>query len=276
MTHIFPPRKILVPTDLSATSIPAFHFARIVHKQFGGSVHVMHATHFEPPPYFSSGQIQSLRQEFKKAGKVAQDFVRKESRGLLGFESEALIVAKSPVEAILESSNALDVDLIVMGTHGRHGADRLWLGSVAEQILHRSTRPILAVRQGMVASSFGHVLCPVSFSTIGRSALRYAASVAAAGGLKLTVLHSQEPGAAPPDCALVSESIRSRCAIQEVTQQGDAAVSIIKAVQELKPDLIVMGAERKHSAFGELFSSTTARIMQWATIPLLVVPGGQS
>lgn len=54
--HRFPPNKILVPTDLSATSAPALHFARVVHKQFGGAVHVRHAKHFDMPPYFSSGQ----------------------------------------------------------------------------------------------------------------------------------------------------------------------------------------------------------------------------
>lgn len=275
MTHVFPPRNILVPTDLKATSIPAFHFAKVVHSQFGGSVHVMHAMHFDPPPYFSIGQIQDLTQEFKKAVQAAQDYVRKESLGLLGFESNTLIIENAPVEGILETSRALEADLIIMGTHGRHGADRLWLGSVAEQILHRSPKPILAVRQGMAALSFGNILCPVSFSTIGRSALQYAASIAAAGRLRLTVLHSVEPGAAPPDCELVPDSVRSQCTVEEVTQQGDAAASIIKASQELKPDLIVMGAERKHSAFGQLFSSTTEKILQWAAMPLLVVPGAQ-
>jgi nucleotide-binding universal stress UspA family protein len=247
MNYVFPPRRILVPTDLKATSLPAFHFARVVHSQFSGSVHVMHATHFDPPPYFSSSQIRDLKQEFKKAAKSANDYVRKESLGLLGFEPDTHIVENSPVEGILETSRALEADLIIMGTHGRHGADRLWLGSVAEQILHRSPKPILAVRQGMTAVPFGHILCPVSFSPIGRSALQYAASIAAAGRLRLTVLHSLEPGAAHPDCELVPDIIRSLCTIEEVTQQGDAAASIIKSSQELKPDLIVMGAERKHS-----------------------------
>jgi hypothetical protein len=39
--HVFPPQKILVPTDLSATSLPAFHFAWVLHKQFGGMVHLI-------------------------------------------------------------------------------------------------------------------------------------------------------------------------------------------------------------------------------------------
>jgi len=59
-----------------------------------------------------------------------------------------------------------------------------------------------------------------------------------------------------------------------VSTQEDhgAAKAIVSAATEFKPDLIVMGAQHKSSLFGELFSSTTGRVMQWGEAPLLVVP----
>jgi nucleotide-binding universal stress UspA family protein len=272
MTHTFPPRKILVPTDLSATSTPAFDFARVWHSQFGGAVHVLHAQHFELPPYFSSGQIQNLTRELKKAAKAATEYLRKESSASLGFDAEVSLVSKPPVEAILEAIDTVGVDLIVMGTHGRRGADRFWLGSVAERILRESWKPVLAVRQGIATASLGHVLCPVNFTASSREALEYAIASAESGKFRLTVIHALEDGDKPLDCSLVPEEVRRRCRIEELTYPGDAAKVILNAVNELKPDLIVMGAEQKSSMFGELFSSTTERVMQWAEAPLLVVP----
>jgi len=273
---IFPPSKILVPTDLSVTSAPALHFARVLHEQFGGAIYVLHAQHFDLPPYFSSGQLQNLSRELKKSIKVATEYLRKESAAALGFEPEVSVVSDPPVKAILQASEALAADLIIMGTHGRRGADRFWLGSVAERILHESTRPVLAVRQGMAAAPLQHILCPVSFSGVGREALEYATAIAEAGKLQLTVLHSVEEGDKPLDCSLVPDDVRGRCSVEELTYHGDAAGSILTAAREIKPDMIVMGAERKSSVFGGFFSTTTERVMQWAEAPLLVVPRSAS
>lgn len=272
MTHPFPPRTLLVPTDLTETSRPAFQFARLWHTYFGGEVHVVHAQHFELPPYFSSGQIQSLSKELKRAAKAAAEYLRRDSAAALGFDAEVSIAEKPPVEAILETVATTGAELVIVGTHGRHGADRFWLGSVAERVLRASPKPILAVRQGMAASSLGHILCPVSFSEVGREALRYAAAMAEAGKLRLTVLHAVEEGNKPPDCDLVPEAVRARCHIEELTFHGDAAGAILTAAQELKPNVIVMGAERKTAALGHIFSSTTERVMQRADAPLLVIP----
>ncbi|HYK87488.1 MAG TPA: universal stress protein [Acidobacteriota bacterium] len=270
--HIFPPHKILVPTDLTSTSAAALQFARVLHQQFGGAVHLLHVQHFDLPPYFSSGQLQSLKRDLKKSAKIAAEYLRKESSDALGFEAEASVVAGHPVEAILEATGSLAADLIVMGTHGRRGADRFWLGSVAERILHESPKPILAVRDGTAAAPLEHILCPVSFSAVGRETLQYAAAIAEAGKLRMTVIHAVEEKDKQIDCTLVPDDVRKRCRIEELTYHGDAAGAILTAAHEMKPDVIVMGAERRASVFGMLFSGTTERIMQWGEAPLMVVP----
>jgi len=272
MNPTFPPRRILVPTDLTATSVPALNFARMLHEQFGGAVQVLHAHHFDLPPYFSGGQIDSLKRELKQATRLAAEYLRKESNSSLGFEAEISVVEAAPAEAILEASQARAIDLIIMGTHGRQGVSRFWLGSVAERILHESPKPVLLVRQGMPASLFQNIMCPVNFSAAGRAGLEYAAAISGAGKLRLTVLYSVEKGDQPPDCALAPEAVRERCTLEELIYHGDAAGSILRAAREINPDLIVMGAEKRSSKFGKLFSGTTEQIMQGAKVPLLIVP----
>jgi nucleotide-binding universal stress UspA family protein len=162
--------------------------------------------------------------------------------------------------------------LIVMGTHGRHGTKRLMLGSVAERVLRQSRIPVLAIRESAEPGLFRSILCPFNFSEVGRAALDYAADVAVAYDALLTIMHAQESGDGPPACELVEEPIRRRCKVKEVLIGGEAARSILEEAQRVKPDLIVMGAEQKSTIIGELFSSTTERVMQSADAPLLVVP----
>jgi nucleotide-binding universal stress UspA family protein len=271
-TFTFPPERILVPTDLSGTSERALGFARVFHQQFGGTVHVFHALHFDLPQYFSDGQFQTLTRELKRAERAAAQYLRKESTTVLGFEPEVSVATKPPVDAILDVSAQVGADLIVMGTHGRRGADRLWLGSVAERVLRESPMPVLAVRQGMPLAPIRRVLCPVNFTAVSQQALEYAAAVAGAGKLNLTVLHAVEDEDGPLDCSLAPDDVRARCEVEELTFHGDAPGAILAAARDIRPDLIVMGGEKKSSLFGSLFSSTTERVMQWADAPLLVVP----
>ena len=63
---LFPPRNILVPTDLGPVSKSALKYARFFHDRFGSRVYVLHAEHLKLPPYFSSGQLGDLKRELIK------------------------------------------------------------------------------------------------------------------------------------------------------------------------------------------------------------------
>jgi len=269
---IFPPRSILLPTDMSGASAAAFAYARLLKDQFGSVAHVLHAQYFEMPPYFSSGQLDLLRRELERSRRLAADYLRREAETALGEGVQVMIREKPPADAILEGGRELDVDLILMGTHGRKGAERIWLGSVAERVLRSADRPVLAVQASWSPAPIRHVLCPVIPSDAGRTALAYAARVAQIAGARLTVLHAAEPGAPPIDCPLVDEATRRNCEVEERVLQGDAARTILEAARSLKPDLVVMGAERKRSRFGEFFSSTTQKVIQSAPPPIIIVP----
>ena len=64
--YSFPPRAILVPTDMGTASNSALRYARFFHERFGARVSVLHAEHIELPPYFLSSQMGDLKRELKK------------------------------------------------------------------------------------------------------------------------------------------------------------------------------------------------------------------
>jgi nucleotide-binding universal stress UspA family protein len=270
--NLFPPNKILVPTDFGQASRVAMGFARIMHEAFGTAVEVLHACHMELPPYFSTGQIAALKREIKQSTQAAEGLVHKEIETKLGFEAKTAILHQPPLEAILEESERTGAELVIMGTHGRQGARRLVLGTVAEQILKQSQIPVLAVRETAKPVRFRHVFVPFNFSSIGRIALEYAAEMAAASAGLLTIMHARENSDQMSVRELCEGAIRKKCRVEEIVMEGEAAKSILEATQKTKPDVIVMGSERKSSLLGELFSSTTERVMQLADVPLLVVP----
>lgn len=271
-THTFPPRSILLPTDMSEASAAAMEFARQFKDLYGATVHVLHAQYFEMPPYFSRGQLDLLKRELERSRRLASEYLRKQAESALGAGVQVIIQEKPPVDAILETARELDVDLILMGTHGRKGAERIWLGSVAERVLRAGAQPVLAVHASWKPAPLRHLLCPVIISDAGRAALAYAAQIAQVTGAKLTVLHAAEAGAPPMECPLVGEDVRRSCTVEEKILQGNAAKTILESIQTLQPDLVVMGADRKPSLFGEFFSSTTQRVMQSTPLPILVVP----
>jgi nucleotide-binding universal stress UspA family protein len=270
--HPFPPRKILAPTDLSTPSGSALQYARYFHERFGSAIQLLHAHHFELPPYFSSGQLGAIKHELMRLGKAATEYVRKESLPLLGHPAEIRVVDKAPVEAILEASREKGMDLIIMGMHGRRGVERVWLGSVTERVIRHSSLPVLCVQHPPAGTPIQHILCPMNTSETARAALAYAAEISKTMSAQLTVLHVVENGDGPLTCPLVGDDIRNSCKVAEVRIQGNAARTIADASAKLSPDLIVMGAERKSTLLGEFFSSTTASVMQLAARPLLVVP----
>lgn len=270
--HLFPPRKILVPTDMSAASKSALSYARHISERFKSEVLVVHAHHLELPAYFSSGQVEDLKQELMRAAGNARDYVRKQVEPFFSALPDIDVVESPPVEAILDASRTRNADLVIMGMHGHRGWHRFWMGSVTEQVIQRSHLPVLAVSSDPSEAPIRRILCPASPSDAGKQALEYAAKISKAFNAHLTVLHVVEQGDEPLACPLVDEPTKNSCNVEEINLNGNAAKSIAEASHNLKPDLIIMGAERKSSVFGEFFSSTTTSVMQLAVGPLMIVP----
>lgn len=139
-----PPRTVLVAVDFGPASASAITLAGVVASTFEAKLRALHAERFEPPPYFTIEQIERLKDERRVAQSTANDHLLRFAAAATPYPVEASVVDESPVDAILEASAS--ADLIVVGTHGRRGPGRWWLGSVAERVVRAATVPVLVTR----------------------------------------------------------------------------------------------------------------------------------
>jgi len=289
---------ILCPVDFSEFSRHALDSAVAIARQQHAAVTALYVV---PPPQTVSPPIGLAAyvpyvytaadlQEFQK---TLARFVAAVDYPVTAVSVEALVV-----DEIVARAADLPADLIVMGTHGRSGFDRLVLGSVAERVLVKAKCPVLTVprRAADVAPTperlFQNVLCPIDFSPSSLAALKYAEGLARAGAT-LRVLHVVErlpawqlvpamATGAPDDPLVIVQQARRRVhsvipaglpatpPVQEIVTEGDAGDEILRVAADGHADVIVMGA---HAGRAGLlgFGSTTHDVLRGAACPVLSV-----
>jgi nucleotide-binding universal stress UspA family protein len=140
---MLPIRQILVPIDWSASSVRAFRLATSLAREHGGRLLLLHvvplpAVMYGPP---AESYLDHLREELDRM-KGSDP----------GVGAECLLAEGDPARAILSAVREGRCDLIVMGTHGRKGLNRLLTGSVAEEVVRKAPCPVLTVKaEGPVA-----------------------------------------------------------------------------------------------------------------------------
>jgi universal stress protein A len=136
-------RKILFPTDFSDDGKHALELATSLARDGGGSLVIIHVE--EPPMAYGGGELYLGIQE------PDREELRKTLAAVVPTDPAVPCVHKllvgDPAEAILQVAESDQVDMIVMGTHGRRGLTRLLMGSVAEAVVRRATCPVLTVKQ---------------------------------------------------------------------------------------------------------------------------------
>ena len=147
-------QRILVPTDFSEPADAALTYAVDLAAKVGGRVSLIHV--FDDP--FAGGRYTAeyipmpaeMRAEMlANLRKQLADIVAE--RGYSEVTPELLV--GSTAGAIVDAARAQNADLIVMGTHGRHGVAHLLLGSVAERVVRTAPCPVLTIRPDATAAA---------------------------------------------------------------------------------------------------------------------------
>lgn len=189
--------------------------------------------------------------------------------------------------------------MLVLGTHGKSGFERLLLGSVTEKTLRAAPSSVLTVPPAGPGASppltaFNRILCATDFSPASESAIAWASAITERDGAELVVLHVLASCAVPqsegfPRSSLaayraayvrwaeqrlhsaVPQSARTRCAIQELTAAGRAHEVILSVAAERACELLVMGVEGHRALGSRVFGSTAEHVVRMATCPVLTV-----
>ena len=140
-------KRLLVPVDFSAPSEAAFSYALQIAPLTGAEVH---ACHIIPIPHVLDALYERGFTPPESVKRITLE-ARKRLKAIAQAQGSAASLRIHVKEGdasslILEQAAALKADLIIMGTHGRRGARRFFLGSVAETIVRRASCPVLTLR----------------------------------------------------------------------------------------------------------------------------------
>jgi nucleotide-binding universal stress UspA family protein len=288
--------SILCPVDFSEFSVNAYEYALSLASHYKATLLLQHVlyplqTGFAAYGGNTDSYEKACRQLRADAEQKLQQFAQHRVRTMI--QPQFLVQDGSVTDLILSLAEARAVDLIVMGTHGLRGIDRLMLGSATNRVLRRARCPVLAVRKpAHHAISSRHDFEPVhlrklllcmDFSDHAHRASEYAVSMAKEYGAELTLLHVLEdvPRSTDFESAIekaakqLEESIApgtcQGCIVKVMTRIGKPYQQIIQLALEAQSDLVIMGVRGRGALDTAVFGSTTYRVIQLGSCPVLAV-----
>jgi len=147
-------QKILVPTDFSDISQFALEHGLALAEKFRAKLYLMHvwelpmtSSLLPPEPYPESVLTEAQKAESDHLTKVTQELKAS------NFDAEPVFVLGKPYMEIVKTAADLEVDLIVIASHGRSGISHLLLGSVAEKVVRLAPCPVFTVKPPQPAAS---------------------------------------------------------------------------------------------------------------------------
>src|SRR6266545_1309495 len=143
-----PFRRILHPTDFSPASAPAYRRAVALAKACRAPLVLVHVM-TPPSPFIGEGMppesyADLLAVSMRSAKRRLAAALARARRD--GIRAQVVFAEGLPADQILRAARRARADLIVMGTHGRTGLSRAFMGSVAERVVRESRYPVLTVR----------------------------------------------------------------------------------------------------------------------------------
>ncbi len=287
--------RVFCPLDFSEFSERAFDYAQSLARHYHAPLlvgYVIQPLFTGYPSYIDPDVVSEVALGLRsQAEEEIEKFVKSRFRD--GVQVENVVLEGNIPDQILCLAQARAVDLIVMGTHGRHGLDHLLLGSVTEKVLRKARCPVLVVRRpahGFVAPAepgdpvrLHKILLAIDFSSHSERALRYAISLAGEYEAELTVVHVLEVIPTAVDLATVTADVMRQLEIllPPTTQSplpigrrlrvGKPYEEINRYAAETNTDLIVLGVRGRNALDLALFGSTTHRVIQQGPCPVLAV-----
>jgi len=290
--------RIVSPVDFSENSERAFDHAVALARWFEAAITVLHVPALPAPAIPPGGELPyplrlstELRDDLLKR---LEEFVADARES--GVMVDVALHEGTPAAEVLHQADERSADLIVMGTHGRGGFERLILGSVTERVVRTARCPVLTIPPGArgaipeVQAGYATILCATDFSEASSVAAEYALSLAQEARstvILLNVVQSYLDDLASPgasyreklvDEALgrlrgsVPDDVRAWCEIEELVEIGSRpSRAILEVAKAREVGVIVMGAQGTHALDRLFFGSTTHRVITHAEVPVLTL-----
>jgi nucleotide-binding universal stress UspA family protein len=289
-------KLILCPIDFSEFSVRAYQHALSLAEHYRARLVAQHVVELWRYPYAdyaaSVGDYERFSQALREGGREQlEEFVKNHTHDEI--QPEIVVHEGIAPDSILSFAQAEKTDVIVMGTHGRRGFDRLMLGSVTDRVMRRAPCPVLAVGKSShdsVASDeerhrrhLSRILYCTDFSDNSERALNYALSARAEYDAELTMLHVLEEVSPPAKKEqaiatakdelekLIPSEGRKTPKIKTAVRIGKPYEQIIQLALEAQIDMVAMAVRGRGALDLAVFGSTTYRVLQLGPCPVLAV-----
>ena len=292
-------RRVLVPTDFSASADAALPWAAHLAQHHGAELHLLCAVpEWEPDSWLQLHDSTDREETWRVLHRRAEVQLANRAAHLpVPAQSHVSVSRGRPSSAIVSYAEEHGIDLIVMATHGHRGFRHHRLGSVTEDVLRRSTCPVFSLRQDGADSppvtALKSVLVPIDFSWYSRLTLAYAKAFAADHGASLQLLHVIDETACP-DFYLVHSGLvgRDRPELEQEAERrqlqlleeaggpaveaevfmrsGSPSAEILRFARSAGSDLILMASHGLGGLLRMMLGGVTSYVVHAAPCSVLV------
>ncbi|WP_435347370.1 universal stress protein [Haloarchaeobius sp. HRN-SO-5] len=282
--------RILFPTDGSEPADSVLDYALQIASEHGATLHVLNVvdTSQDSLTRVREDVVDVLEQEGNEIVDEAAERVSER-----GISVVPEVVQGDPYTSIVEYSDRVGADLIVMPTHGRHGLERFLLGSVTERVINSAEVPVVVVnpdRERPLVYPCRNLLVPTDGSRGAALALTEGIAVAKATGATLHLLHVVETGRLGPDARSDMEedesTVRANEIVTDATETAEAASlhTVVGQVEYGVPseeipayidanaiDLAILGTHGETDFSRYMMGGVSAKIVRTSPVPVMWV-----
>ncbi|MGZ9274843.1 MAG: universal stress protein [Nitrospira sp.] len=276
---------IVLPTDFQQPARRAFNYALKLASVYGVRLEIVHVIKTVSESSQVSPESRSLNSlktsallELGRLTSMAKD---------AGINAQPRLLFGGPSDCILESAAACHAGLIVMGTHGHTGWDRLRLGSTAQAVVREASCPVLTLQEVVARDSFRHhakvsldrLLVATDFSPCADAALRYVSGMAARLKAQVCIVHAADEGMAHKLGQrklriLTRELQQNGIAAESMSAPGDPVEIILRLAAQWQADVIAAGTQGRRGLSRMLLGSVAETLLGRAGCPVLILRNG--
>jgi nucleotide-binding universal stress UspA family protein len=285
-------QNILFLTDFSPAANAAIPYATEVAKRLGAKLFALHMRTPIINPMTDPATWATLEKAAAAETKSQREILRKSFSGIV---PNVLVEEGDFYSTLLDVIVKDKIDLIVLGTSGRSGVAKFFLGSVAEEIFRQAPCPVLTVGPFTLGGpvwggAITEIIYATDFSPESKAAAAHAISLAQEFQARLTLMHVIA-NEAPGDLLLPGELVEATeqhlrnlvppeaelwCEPRVVVAQGEPAKNILEVARNRNADLIVLGIHKPSGFPGastHLPIATAHKLVSHAPCPVLTVRG---
>ncbi len=273
-------RRILIACDFSPCSEVLIPYAASLARKCKATLLLAHVA----SPEVISVEPPVVLPQLKSANEQMQELELSEQ--LDGVDHAVLVSEGLPAEALLKLASDNEVDLIMMGTHGRTGFRKLIMGSVAEKVFRNAPCPVMTVGPHVFAeirreAHITSILCAIGALDRQHPAIQTAATISACHNASLALLHvvpAQMASSVAQDTAvlrsqlleLAPHNLQQQAPIEALVEVGTPSDLIVRIAVERVVDLIVLDALPPAMLTAHLMD-TAYRVIVDAPCPVVTV-----